>query len=118
MHPRIKGRTQRLAFVLDCEIDQGCGAAECGRAGAGLEVIGTGGPAKRHVEMRVDIDSTRHDVLALSIDDARRIVLGQASANGVDLAVDNSYICCISVRRGHDSSILDECIESHWISGF
>src|SRR6266853_2859470 len=48
-HPAIERSPERLALVLDCEIDQSCRATECGSARASLEIIGTGSSAERHV---------------------------------------------------------------------
>ena len=48
---------RRLPFILNREVDQRRRAAESRGDGAGLEIVGRGGSAERHVEMRVHIDS-------------------------------------------------------------
>src|SRR5205814_4584127 len=68
LHPGVERSSQRLAPVLNSEINQGRGAAECGSAGAGLEVVSAGSSAERHVEMRVHVDPAGHNVLALGVE--------------------------------------------------
>src|SRR5207253_3343693 len=112
----VERSSQRLAPVLNSEINQRRSAAECGRARAGLEVVSAGSSAERHVEMRVDVNSSRHHVLALGIEHSRCIFLWQALADGVNLAVDNCYVRHVSVSRGDDASVLNETIKCHLVS--
>ncbi len=60
-HPGVEGVAQRLAFVLNGEIDQRGGAAEGRGARAGLEIVGAGGAAEGHVQMRVHVDAAGDD---------------------------------------------------------
>ena len=56
-HPGVEGVAESLTFVLDGEVDERGGAAEgCGDC-TGLEIVGAGGAAEGHVEMRVDVDA-------------------------------------------------------------
>jgi len=61
LHPGVEGLAERLAFVLDGEIDERGGAAKGGGNGAGLEIVGAGGAAEGHVQMGVDIDAAGND---------------------------------------------------------
>src|SRR3954447_12277278 len=64
LHPGVEGGAQRLAFVLDGEIDQRCCAAKCRGPRASLKVVGARGATEWHVEMSMDVDATGHDVLS------------------------------------------------------
>src|SRR5207247_11015329 len=64
LHPRIKSRSQKLSFVLDSEINQRCRSAKCRRSRASLEVVGAGSAADRHVQMGMDMNAARTDMLA------------------------------------------------------
>src|SRR5258707_1277265 len=57
LHPGIESMAERLAFVLNGEVDEGSGAAESGGDGAGLEIVGAGSTAKGHVKVGVDVDA-------------------------------------------------------------
>ena len=59
---------QRLAAVLDREVDDRRRAAERGGDRAGLEVVGRRRAAERHVEVRVDVDAAGQHVLARRVD--------------------------------------------------
>ena len=69
-HPVVERVPHRLAAVLDGEVHEAGRAAEGRRDGAGLEVVGGGGAAKRHVEMGVHVDAAGHHVLAGRVDGA------------------------------------------------
>ena len=56
-HPGIEGLAQSLAFILDSEIDERGRAAKGRGDCAGLEIVGAGGAAERHVEMGVNVDA-------------------------------------------------------------
>ena len=60
-HQVSSASRMRAAAGLDGEIDDGGGAAEGRGARAGLEIVGGGGAAERHVEMRVHVDAAGHD---------------------------------------------------------
>ena len=68
LRPRFEGVVQRLASVLDREVDDRRGAAERRGDGAGFEVVGRGRAAERHVHVGVDVDAAGQHVLALGVD--------------------------------------------------
>ena len=55
--PGIESFEGRLSFSLNREIDHTGGSSESCCTRARLKIIGTHGPAKRHIKMRVGIDS-------------------------------------------------------------
>ena len=60
-HPGVEGLAQLLAFVLNGEVDQRGRSAEGGGARAGFEIVGAGGAAEGHVEMRMHVDAAGED---------------------------------------------------------
>jgi len=54
---------ERIAHLgaagLDGKVDDGCGAADGRRAGAGFEIVARCGTTERHVEVRVRVDAAR-----------------------------------------------------------
>ena len=54
--PVIERMPHRLASILDCKINDAGRAAERSGDGAGLEVVGRGRAAERHVQVRVNVD--------------------------------------------------------------
>ena len=60
-----------MAFVLDGEVDQCRRAAEGRGACAGFKIIGAGGAAEGHVEMRVYIDAAWKNELVAGIENSR-----------------------------------------------
>jgi hypothetical protein len=60
---------QAAAFGLDDEIDVHGGAAESGGFVAGVKIVVAVGAAKRQIEVRVNIDPARHQVLARAVDE-------------------------------------------------
>ena len=107
LHPRFPRVMQRLAFVLDGEVDDRRGAAEGRGDGAGLEVVGRGRAAERHVHVGVHVDAAGQDVLALGVDDA----IGrhrQGRADGRDLVAFDEDVADILISRRDDGAVLDE----------
>ena len=86
-HPRVEGMAQRLAFVLNREIDQRGRAAEGRGARAGLEIVGAGGAAERHVQMRMHVDAAGNDDAALGVENLGGVVDGKFLADRDDLAI-------------------------------
>ena len=70
LHPRLERVVQRLAAVLDREVDDRRRPAEGGGDRARLEVVGRRRAAERHVEMRVAVDAAGNDVATGRVDDA------------------------------------------------
>ena len=79
-HPRFERLPQALAFRLNGEIDQRGGAAKSRGDRAGLEIVRAGGAAKRHVQMRVHVDSARHHEQAGRVDHLAGVFDGQRVA--------------------------------------
>jgi len=86
-----------LAFVLDGEVDERGGASESGGDGAGLEVVGAGGAAERHVEMGVDVDAARDDQAAGGVLNARGVLGGSWRRCGNLVSVDSTSARQVSV---------------------
>src|ERR1700674_4317117 len=87
LHPGIESRSQRLAFVLDSEIDQRCRPAESRGARAGFEIIRARGPAEGHVKMGMHVDSAGKHELPRGVDNLSRILSRQALADGGNLSI-------------------------------
>src|SRR5262249_51761784 len=64
----VEAFAQRLALLLDREIDQRGGPAVRGRDRPRLEIIRRRGAAKRHVEVRVRVDAAREDIFSGRVD--------------------------------------------------
>ena len=98
---------QRLAAVLDGEVDDR-GRAAVGRGdGPRLEVVGRRRSPERHVEVGVDVDAAGQHQLAGRVDDP----IGREVERGTDhrdaLTVDED-VADVQIRRGHDCPALDE----------
>ena len=107
LHPRFPRVVQRLALVLDREVDDRRRAAEGGGDGAGLEVVGRGGAAERHVHVGVHVDAAGQDELALGVDDA----VGrhrQRRADGRDLFAVDEHVADVLISRGDDRAVLNQ----------
>src|SRR5439155_25045039 len=113
LHPCIKGRAQRLVFVLDGKINQRSSSAKRSRAGAGLKIVGAGGAAEGHIQMRMNVNPAGHNVLALCINDASSILARESLPNGRNLAAADSYVSRVSIGRGDYNSVYDESVKSH-----
>ena len=107
-HPRLPGVVQRLAAVLNREIDDRCRPAEGRRPRPALEVVSGCCAAKRHVEMRVDVDAARQHVLAGRIDHRVRLHV-ESRSDDRDLLVLDQDITGIAIGRSDDGAVLDEC---------
>ena len=98
---------QRLAAVLDREVDDRGRAAERRRARAGLEVVGRRRAAERHVEMRVDVDAAGQHVLAGRVDHRVGVHVERRADDG-DLLVLDEDVAAVLIRRGDDRAVLDQ----------
>src|SRR5205085_11545471 len=116
LHPCIKGSAQRLAFVLDGKINQRGGTAEGGRAGSGLKIVGAGGAAEGHIQMRVNVNPARHDIPVLGVNNTGGVVARESLPNGHDLAAADSYVSRIGISCGDYGSVYDQCVKSHCAS--
>ncbi len=105
--PRFESGEERLAGLRGGEVDDGGRAAEGCGAGPGLEVVGRGEGARRHVEVRVGVDPARQDEAARGVD--RRVRRqAQALAHEGDLPAVNIEIRLVALRRGDDAAVADE----------
>ena len=115
-HPGVEGVTKGLALVLNGEIDQRGGAAErCGN-GAGLKVVGAGGPAEGHVEVRVYIDAAGEEQMVGGVDGARCVFRRELRGDGGNFAASDAYVGKGGVGRGDDGGVLNDGVEVHWRS--
>ena len=87
---------QRVAHFgaarLDGEIDQGGGAAEGRRAGAGFEIVARRCSAEWHVEMRVRVDAAGKQYIPVASSTAFAGLGGNAPAHFFDDAAVNQYV--------------------------
>jgi hypothetical protein len=81
--PGVQAFAQGPADALHGEVDDGRGAAPSGRTRTGLEGVGGGRAAERHLHVGVRVHATRDDVLPRGVDDGvRRPTLRQRAALG------------------------------------
>jgi hypothetical protein len=108
--PVVQRMPHRLAAVLDGEIDDAGGAAEGSGHGARLEVVGRGGATERHVQVGVNVDAARHDVLPRGVDRAVGLepVRRQVLANGPDDSILAVHIGDVVVRRRNHPSVRNQ----------
>ena len=97
LHPGVESCSQRLALVLNREIDQRRGSPKRGSSRAGFEIVGTMGTAKGHVQVRVHVDSAGQNVLARGVNDLAGIFARQALANGIDFAAPDGDVGRVGV---------------------
>src|SRR6185369_10431513 len=72
-----------------------------------LEIVSRRGPAERHVEVSVDVDAARQQVLAGGVDDP----IGghvERGADGGDLVAVDEDVALIAIRGGYDRPALDQ----------
>ena len=113
LHPSIKGSSQRLASVLDGEIDERSRAPKRRRARAGFEIVGAGRAAEGHVEMSVHVDAARENVPVGGVDDLLRVVARKIVSDGFDFAVGNGDVAGVGIGRGDHAPVDDHGIEAH-----
>ena len=98
---------QRLAPVLNREVDDRRRAAERRGDRAGLEIVGRGRAAERHVHVGVHVDAAGQDELALGVDDP----IGrhrQGRADGGDLLALDEDVADVLISGGDDRAVLDQ----------
>src|SRR5260370_27272868 len=76
-HPGVESLMERLAFILNSEVDQGGCSAMCCCHGARFEVIRTLCSTERHVQMCMHIDTAGHHITVGGVDDLASIFRGQ-----------------------------------------
>ena len=105
------GVMQRLAAVLDREVDDRRRAAERRGARAGLEVVGRGRAAERHVHVGVDVDAAGQHVLAGGVDHLVDVGGGDVErhADDGDLLVLDQHVARVLIDRGDNRAVLDQC---------
>src|SRR5207253_6038535 len=113
LHPGVESLAEGLAFVLDGEVDERGGAAEGGGDGARLEIIGAGGAAEGHVQVRVDIDPAGDDQAAGGVQDEGGIFRGELGGHGGDFVAVDAHIGDASIRRGDYRAVADYRVKTH-----
>ncbi len=113
LHPGVEGCSQRLAFVLDGEVDQRGGSAEGGGASAGFKIVGAGGSAEGHVKVSVDVDSAGENILASSVNYLGGVRARQVLADGGNFAFIDGDIRHVSVGGGGHESVHDDGVKGH-----
>ena len=112
-HPRVERLAQLLAFVLNGEVDQRCGAAERRGPRAGFEIVGAGRSAERHVEMSVNVDAAGEHELVRCIENLGRILSRAGRSDGGDLAIRNGNVGFVRVGCRDHRTVLDDRVEAH-----
>jgi hypothetical protein len=100
--PRV---VECLPTVLNREVDNRRGAAKRCRRRSRLEVVGGSAAAKRHVEMRVDVDAARKQVFPRGIDHAIRLHR-QHRADDRDLLALDQHVALVQVGGRDDGAAL------------
>ena len=95
---------QRLAAAGNAEIDQHRGAAGERGAGAAVVIVGRIGAHERHVQMRVRIDSARHDEATGAVE---RLVALQARSDLLDRLALDQHVGDVAAVRGDDGPAFD-----------
>src|SRR5256885_1882887 len=113
LHPGVESLPEGLAFVLDGEVDERGGAAEGGGDCARLEIIGAGGAAEGHVQVRVDIDPAGDDQAAGGVSDEGGIFRGELRGDGGDFVAVDAHIGDASIRRGNHRAVADYSVKTH-----
>src|SRR5439155_21136198 len=112
-HPGVEGLAERLAFVLDGEVNERGGAAKGGGDGAGLEIIGAGGAAEGHVKMSVNVNAAGDDEAASGVEDAAGIFRGKLGGDGGDFVAGDANVGEERVRCGDDCAVADYRVKTH-----
>ncbi len=107
--PGVERVAHARAARLDGEIDNGGRAAEGRGARAGFEIVGRGGAAERHVEVRVGVDAAGDHVHAGGVDDAGG-VLRDAGTDLFDTAVFDEHIRPRGIPRRHHRAIANQSV--------
>ena len=113
LHPGVESLAERLAFVLDGEVDQCGGAAESRGDGAGLEIVGAGRAAEGHVEMRVNVDASGDDQTAGGVDHFARVFGGELGSDGGDFIAVDADVGEASIGGGYDGAVADYGVKTH-----
>ncbi len=104
-----------MPFVLNSKVDQGSGAAEGGGARASFKIIGAGGAAERHIQVSVDVNASRKNILAGSVDQSLGILPGQGAAEGDHSPVFNRNIGLAGVGCRDHIAVGNDGVEPHWL---
>src|SRR5579872_5550728 len=101
--PGVERLAQGVAARVQCEIDDGRGAAHGGRARSTLEIVRRERAAERHVEMCVRIDAAREHIRVARVDD---LMLGvvDVQTDGRDRPSLNQNISAIRIGRRYDGA--------------
>src|SRR5215469_14686661 len=110
--PGVKSGSQGLAFVLNGKVDQSRGTTESRCARAGFEIFRTGRAAKRHVQMGMNVNTTRKNISFAGVNNAPCVLLGKL-ADRSNLAVTDGDIRDKSVNRCGDAPVRDNCVKGH-----
>ena len=105
---------QRLAFILNREIDQRGRSAKSRGARAGFKIVGAGGASERHIQMGVHVDAAGNDDAVLRVENVGGVFDGQILARSrrfVPFVMPMS--ACVSIRRGNNRAVANDRVESH-----
>src|SRR6266568_3436183 len=94
-------------------VDERGGASEGCGDGASLEVVGAGGAAKGHVEVRVHVDAAGDDETAGSVDYFARVFGGKLSGDGGDFVSVDTDVGDAGVSSGYDRAVADYGVKTH-----
>lgn len=112
-HPGVEGVAQRLAFVLNGEIDQRGRTAKGRRARPGLEIVRAGRAAERHVQVRVHVDAAGDDDAARGVNEFCGVLNGETLGDGGNLSARDADVRRVCIRSGDDRAAANDCVETH-----
>ena len=92
-HPCVEGLTKRLPFIRIAK-STGCSPAKRGGASASFKVVAVDG----HVQVRVNVDSSRKNEFPLHRESSWHSVHGKIGSDGDYLAVGNSNMAVVEHR--------------------
>src|SRR5580700_5841161 len=113
LHPGIERGSQRLAFVLNGEVDQCRRAAESRGARARLKIVRARRTAEGHVEVGMHVDSARKYKPARGIDNLRRVVGRQALSECSNLSIADRDVARVSVGCSGYTTVNDDGVKAH-----
>ena len=104
--PEVKTIAQRLPLIRAGKVNDHCGAAANGAAGAGVKVVCCGCIADVQIKMRVCVDEAGEQQLAADIDDCGT-VRGEIFPDCGNFLTADQYVCDTGTGSGYNGTALE-----------